>query len=295
MKNYSNKILVTGGNGQIASALRHHPSAKDFALIFRTREELDITDLHSIQQNILDFSPTIIINTAAYTAVDKAEQEKESALKINFDGAKNLAQICHEKNILLIHLSTDYVFSGEKNIPYLEEDIANPINYYGESKWLGEEAIRQHCEKHIILRVSGVFSEYGNNFFKTILHLAQTKNDISVVTDQMTCPTHANDIATTILTIAQHPIALGTYHYCSGNPTSWFEFATQIIAEIREKHIPIRLEKINRILSKDYPTLAKRPLYSILDCQKIKSDYGIIQSSGEKALDQVLKKLLKDK
>lgn len=276
MNNSLPKLLITGGNGQLAQALLHHARNNEFHLISCARNDLDIIDASAITTAIKQFAPDMIVNTAAYTAVDKAESEINAAQLVNHLGAKNLAIACAKQQIPLIHLSTDYVFNGKKTLPYQEEDATNPINVYGKSKCLGEEAVREHCQQHIILRVSGIFSTYGNNFFKTMLKLAQSKTDLRVIADQITCPTHADDIANAIFTIAKSKTAWGTYHFCSAPSTSWHEFAETILNR-----------KIKAITTSEYRTAAKRPPYSVLDCSKIKNVYGISQPSWKEAIEKI--------
>lgn len=282
-------ILCTGGNGQVSQALLHHPQAKFFRMQFCSHEQLDITDIDSIHQAVCYFKPRIIINTAAYTAVDQAEKEQEKAHLVNHYGAKNLSMVCEKFSIPLIHLSTDYVFDGKKSMPYHENDLSDPINVYGQSKYLGEEAIRKLCEKHLILRVSGIFSEYGNNFLKTILRLARTKKELHFVCNQITCPTYAGDIASALFTIANQLSTWGTYHYASHTPVSWYDFATAIIAE-EEKYESLLVNVIHAITSEKFNAPAKRPLFSALDCKKIGKDYGILQPSWSLAIKQLLAK-----
>lgn len=279
MTNSPRKILITGGNGQVANALRHHARAREFALTLLSRAEMDITHSDSIAHALQQYQPDIVINTAAYTAVDKAETEQESALEINHLGAANVAKMCQQHQIPLIHLSTDYVFDGSKNAPYLEDDSVNPINFYGHSKLLGEQAVRENCHQHIILRVSGVFGDYGNNFKKTMLRLAAERKELRIVADQLTCPTNANDIAGALLTLAGKLSHYGTYHYCSTPVTSWHAFANAVIAEARERGTLLLVENIAAITAAEYPTPAKRPAYSAFDCSKILRDYGIQQPS----------------
>jgi dTDP-4-dehydrorhamnose reductase len=276
MNNSLHKILITGGNGQLAQAFEHHPLASEFELINLTANDLDITDITSIEDSFGHFNPEIIVNTAAYTMVDQAEQEKEKALLTNHQGAENLAFVCEQYQIPLIHFSTDYIFDGKKNNPYTEEDAANPLNHYGKSKWLGEQAIRQHCEQHIILRVSGVFSEYRNNFYNTMQRLAKNKTPLRVITDQILCPTYAGDIAEAVFTIIKKDSIWGTYNFCSSPPTSWHQFAEAIL---QQKIFPIK--------TIDYPTAAARPAYSVLDCHKIANIYGIKQPSWKEALEKI--------
>lgn len=272
MKNYLPKILITGGNGQLAQALQHHPNAANFHTTICTRHELDITNPLSIDSIIRENKPNIIVNTAAYTAVDRAEEEQQLAMLVNHTGAKNLAIAGDKYHIPLIHLSTDYVFDGQSSTAYQEDDTVNPINTYGLSKYKGEQAIREYCPKHVILRVSGIYSQYGNNFVKTVHTLAQTKNELRIVTDQITCPTHANDIAQAIFTMAKNLKKFGTYHFCSNEPISWHDFA---------KHLT-NATTIRPVLSSEYQSAAKRPAYSVLNCRKIATDYGIKQPSWRK-------------
>lgn len=287
MSNCSLKLLITGGKGQLASALGHHPFASQHVLIPCSSQTLDITNPASIDQAITQFKPDVIINTAAYTAVDQAELEPELARRINAEGAKHLAMACQKNQIPLIHLSTDYIFDGTQQTPYLEEDLPHPINQYGKSKWEGEEAIRTHCENHLILRVSGIFSEFGNNFLKTMLRLAKEKKEWQVVTDQISCPTYAGDIAGVIFSLLDNP-CLGTFHYCSANPVSWHQFATAIIEHGRE-YFPLMVEKILPITSAAYQSPAKRPAHSVLDCTKLFLQAGTVQPSWENGIAQALK------
>ena len=189
-------------------------------------------------------------------------------------GALELAMACAEAQIPLIQLSTDYIFDGNQTSPYTETDPANPLNIYGESKWLGEEAVRQHLPEHIILRVSGVFSEFGSNFLKSILRLAKEKEELRIVTDQITCPTYAGEIASALFSIIDKTPAWGTYHYCSDKPISWYDFARAIVNEAK-KHTTISTKKINAIPTTDYPTPAKRPLNAVLDCSKAKAQLSL--------------------
>ena len=285
MTSCSLKILIVGGQGQLACALQAHPRASLFNLVAAPHALADLTNPHSLHDAIANHQPDVVINTAAYTAVDKAETEKELALNVNHLGSKNLAILCEQLKRPLIHLSTDYIFDGKQRQPYREEDEVNPINWYGESKWLGEQAIRQYCERHFILRVSGVFSEYGSNFFKTLLRLAKEKDPIRVVNDQITCPTYAGDIANVLFTLAEQEGAWGTYHYCSQEAASWYEFACAVIAQAA-KWQPLQTTRIQAITTKEYPTAAKRPPHSVLDCDKLYQQFNLIQPSWSHSLTQ---------
>jgi len=291
MNSYLPKILITGSNGQVGASLRQHSAASDFHLAACTREELDISDMASVQRALAAHTPDIIINTAAYTAVDKAEQEQQQCDRANHIGPRNLAIACRKQQIPLIHLSTDYIFPGTQSVPYREDDRANPVNYYGAAKWLGEQAIQEQCEQYIILRVSGVFSEHGSNFPKTILRLARERKQLRIVADQITCPTYAGDIAGTIFALAKNLSHWGTYHYCSRAPVSWHQFAVAIITEAG-RHEKLAVEEIAAITTATFPTAAKRPAYSVLDCGKIEKDYRIRQPSWKKALAVIVPQIL---
>lgn len=291
MTNYLPNILITGGNGQIGSVLQQTADLTTFKIRACSHKEMDITDSTSIQNAITRFSPDFLINTAAYTAVDKAEQNIIACLRVNQLGAKNLAIACKKNKIILIHLSTDYVFDGKKKTPYHEENTPHPINIYGETKWQGEQAIREYCEQHIILRVSGVFSEHGHNFVKTILQLAKEQEKLSIVGDQITCPTDAANIARVIYRMIKQPSKYGTFHYCDLQPVSWYQFAVAIIEEAK-KYQSLSVKEVTAISMLARPTLAKRPAYSVLDCNKLKKNYGIEQHFWKQGLKRVINKLL---
>ena len=259
-------ILVTGGNGQLASCIKDvEKQYDDLNIIYTYHLELDICELNQIQ-TFFKSNPQInyCINCAAYTAVDKAETEAEKAFEINATGAKNLAQVCNDHAAILIHVSTDFVFDGEKNEPYTETDAANPISVYGASKLQGEVEIQQALKEYFIIRTSWLYSEYGNNFMKTMLRLAETRDGISVVSDQIGTPTYAGDLAEIIIQIINTKTEkYGIYHYSNEGVASWFEFAKEIF-KLTENKI-----KVNPIPSIEYLTPAKRPKYSVLDKKKI--------------------------
>ncbi|SFC96045.1 dTDP-4-dehydrorhamnose reductase [Algibacter pectinivorans] len=279
-------ILITGGNGQLASCI------KDLAIdyvnlnfIFTDFLDLDITNLNQLNNFFNTASNDIqyCINCAAYTAVDKAEKESEKAIKINTEGSKNLALACLKHNITLIHVSTDFVFDGKGKTPYLETDPALPISVYGETKLKGEQEIEQILTKYFIFRTSWLYSEHGNNFMKTMLKLAETKNELSVVSDQFGTPTYAKDLAKLIVhTITSKSVDYGVYHYSNIGSISWFDFAKAIFEENRT---PI---KINAITTSEFPTLAKRPAYSVLDKSKIRKMLNIEIPNWRESLKQAL-------
>jgi dTDP-4-dehydrorhamnose reductase len=286
-------VLITGADGQVAWDLLRQANPAKVTVIAFNKNKLDITNALLVNQTIEALKPDLVINLAAYTQVDQAEDDILRAFAVNRDGAKNLAIACEKIHCSLLHVSTDYVFDGEGNRPYLETSTANPLSVYGKSKWEGEEAIRQHCKQHIILRMSAVFGFCGQNFVKTMLRLAQTKEVLHVVSDQITCPTAAADIAKVLWELAEKNQAeetCGTYHFCGSNPVSWHEFATTIISQ-GKKHFTLQTRQIEAIPASAYPTRAKRPNYSVLNCQQLETDFNIRQACWEDSLAQVLTEL----
>lgn len=282
------KVLLTGANGQLGCCfIDKFPI--DWILLATDSQQLDITDNLAVNNFINEHRPDVIVNAAAYTAVDMAEDEQDLAYQVNTVGPKNLAIAAQKYNAKFIHVSTDYVFDGTKNIPYTEEDTTNPINIYGKTKRNGEVAILNNNPSAIIIRTSWVFSEYGNNFVKTMLKLASNKSELSIINDQLGCPTYAGDIANTILTIIMNECDGGIYHYCGDQSITWFKFASKIFL-ITEKLNPITTKKITLkpILTSGYPTKAKRPLYSVLNMNKIEKIAGIKASDWNNALVHVI-------
>lgn len=290
MNIYSPKILVTGCNGQMGKALQYRADANKFQIIPCTHSMMEITDINSIEANINKYIPDIIINAAAYNSVDLAEQEIHACFNTNYNGAQNLAITCEKYQLPLIHLSTNYIFDGKKTTPYTENDLAQPINMYGKSKLLGENAIRTHCKHHLIIRISAIFSAYGDNFLKTIFQRITEQNELRVVSDQHTCPTFAEDIADSIFSIIeQHPTHWGTYHYCSARAISWYEFAEEIF---KIGNLTSHGKTLKAITTDELASIAIRPAYSVLDCNKIKTDFGISQSLWENKLEKIIRTLM---
>ncbi len=283
------KIFLTGGNGQLAYDLKRQMHVRAIDYSAPTRQELDITNREQVLAALKYTKPAVVVNTAAYTLVDKAEQDAESAFAVNQVGAKNLAQACDELSIPLIHVSTDYVFDGKKQKPYLETDAVQPLSIYGESKWRGEQEVQQYCEKHIILRVSGVFGVHGNNFVKTILRLGKERDELRIVADQTICPTPASDIADLILTQSSH-LQWGLYHYCSEGQVSWYNFANAIFAEAQQ-YTKFAVKKIHAISTAEYPTAAQRPAYSVLACEKVTSTFNFKPIHWQKGLVNVIQSI----
>lgn len=283
------KVLVTGGGGQIATAiLEVFPTA--WEVLALQRDVCDVTKGQVIQSFINSFSPDVIINTAAFTAVDAAEKNPEHAFDVNATAVAVLATACHTNHIPLVHFSTDYVFDGIKNAAYVETDQPNPLNVYGLSKLKGEIFIREICPSHIILRVSSVFSAYKNNFVKTILKLAEREEVLRVVSDQIHCPTSALSIAVVLKKILMQlsDKSLGTYHYCQTPAVSWYEFAEKII-EFGQKYKTLKIKRIEPITAIEFNAPAIRPSFSTLNCDKIMDCFGVCQSSWVEDLETIIR------
>lgn len=281
------KILITGGQGQLAYELEHLATQHD--VIVLTHTQLDITQHSAVQQAFDTYHPDVVINAAAYTKVDLAEQHSEQAYAVNCTGAKNIAMACTQIHIPLLHVSTDYVFDGTKSSPYLETDPVSPINTYGITKWQGEEVVREYCPQHIILRVSSVFGRHGQNFVKTILRLANERETLRIVSDQTMCPTPAYAIAETLLNIINKP-QWGTYHYCGSEPVTWYDFANLIVQQAKE-HTSLRVKHIEPITTADFPTAAIRPAYSVLDCTQFENNFNIKRPHWQTGLKNVITEL----
>jgi dTDP-4-dehydrorhamnose reductase len=278
-------VLVTGANGQLGQAIQsvvgNYPSI-DF--VFCSSSELNITDKNNCETIFKKYKPQFCINAAAYTAVDKAESEPENAYAINVIGAQNVAEVCKAYNTTLLHVSTDFVFDGLANQPYLEDDVPNPTGVYGETKLQGEQAILKTWEKYFIVRTSWVYSQFANNFMKTMIRLASERDSLSVVSDQIGTPTNAVDLAECLLTIITFDIRhstfdhYGIYNYSNEGQCSWYDFAKEIF---KVNNISINLQPIPTTA---YPTPAKRPAYSVLDKSKIKTVFGITISNWQEHL-----------
>ncbi|MCG7496864.1 dTDP-4-dehydrorhamnose reductase [Vibrio sp. Of7-15] len=287
------RVLITGCNGQVGHCLVTQLSKRvNTTVLSLDKQHLDITDQEAVRSMVHEFQPEIIINAAAYTAVDKAESEVELSYAINRDGPKYLASAAQEVGAAILHISTDYVFEGNKVGEYYESDITSPQGVYGESKLAGELAVIENCEQHIILRTAWVFGENGNNFVKTMLRLGTDRNELSIVGDQCGGPTYAGDIAAALIQIAEAVVAegsveYGVYHFSGFPYVSWFEFA-QAIFGAAEKHNVINLPpKLISIGTAQYPTPAKRPSNSKLDMDKISRAFSIKASDWQAALENI--------
>ena len=275
------KILVTGANGQLGQCLQKISSQfEEFEFIFTDSETLDITIKEEVNDFFWQNAPDFCINAAAYTAVDLAETDIEKAFLVNADGTENLAEACAENNAQFIHVSTDYVFDGENNLSYTEEDFTNPLGVYGASKLAGDELALEVNPCSVIFRTSWVYSEFGKNFVKTMLSLFATKEELNIVADQFGQPTNANDLAEAIMKIIKsEKITPGIFNFSNLGRISWFDFAEKI-AELSDAKI-----KLNAIETSQYPTPAKRPKNSVLDLDKISKTYAIQLKSWEESLE----------
>jgi dTDP-4-dehydrorhamnose reductase len=292
------KILVTGVNGQVGHELIQAlaPLGQVIAL---TREDLDLTQLRQIQAVLEQYQPTIIVNPAAYTAVDKAESDNETAYQVNQFAPQIMAEWAAKHDALLIHYSTDYVFDGTKESAYNESDLTNPQSVYGRSKYLGEQAIRQAQAKHFILRTSWVFGVHGNNFIKTILRLAKERSSLNIVNDQHGAPTSATLIAKMTYQLIDlyiknnQIINYGTYHLSAAGQTTWYDYARFIVQTALENGTSLALtaNEIHGIPSSSYPVPAKRPTNSRLNCDKLTGYVQVVLPPWQQDVAQVIAQL----
>lgn len=277
------KIVVIGGNGQLGSCIRKiAPNFEsNYEFVFADSKMVDITNEDLVQSFIADQKPDFCINASAYTAVDLAEKEVDKAYAVNAEGVGYLAEACKQNKTVFIHVSTDYVFDGETNIDYSEDNFTNPIGVYGESKRKGEELALENNPQTIILRTSWLYSEFNKNFVKTMLNLFAQKEELGIVGDQYGQPTNANDLAEAIMTIIENPYkTYGIFHYSNYPETTWFEFAKKI-AEFSNSKI-----KLNALNTEQYPTPAKRPKRSTMSLDKIEEIYKIKPKHWENSLEE---------
>jgi dTDP-4-dehydrorhamnose reductase len=290
------RVLVLGGSGQVGTELLALPRPSSVDVVAPSRSVLNLEDQKAITKRIAEENWDVVINASGYTNVDAAESDEAHAFKINAQAVAQLADETGKREIPVIHISTDYVFDGTKDEPYLEIDDPSPINTYGRSKLAGEQALRSTNPRHIILRTSWVYSPYGKNFVKTILRLAQSQVRLNIVADQLGCPTAAYDIARIslelALTCARQPrhVSYGLYHCAGAEGTSWFEFATAVvqIAGSRLSKIP----EVVPIQTDDYPTIAQRPPNSRLDSTLLLHSFGLIPRSWRAVLPKMIAQLL---
>lgn len=290
------RVLVCGAGGQLGRELLRLAPAFPLEVGGVSREHLDVTCEAGVRSALAQWRPDLVINAAAYTKVDAAEQDPEAAYAVNRDGVANLAKVAAERDIPVLHVSTDYVFSGAAHAAYRESDPTGPGSVYGASKLAGEAVLRETLERHLIVRTSWVFSAYGNNFVKSMLRLGRERETLAVVGDQIGCPTYAGAIAEALLVLAtryaqEGTLAWGLYHY-SGTPAcSWYLFAREILRAAHAAGLLPRLPNVTPIATADYPAPACRPAWSVLDCTSFQTTFGIVPRHWSDDLRQVIGQL----
>lgn len=289
------KVLVIGATGQVGqSVVLLAQQDSDFELITPDQKTLDINNEKMIVVALAQHQPDYVINAAAYTDVEKAEDDKDACYALNGDAVGKLARACERSHVPLLHLSTDYIFDGLQSLPYIEEDEATPLSVYGMSKLEGEKQLKENMSHYILLRVCGVFSPWRKNFVKTIFNAFKQGKELRVINDQYCCPTGAHDIARVLLAIVKQlhcgANAWGTYHYVAADVTTWHGFAESIVHEAA-KQLKCKNVAIAPIKTSEYPTKAKRPSNSVLSCQKILNTFGIQQRSWQEDLVSVVHEL----
>ena len=285
-------ILILGQNGQVGNELKVLSTSYDYNFFFTDRSSVDICDFSQVKSFIVNNSIDVIVNASAYTSVDKAEDEKALADEVNHKAVENLAVLAKEFSLKLIHISTDYVFDGKNHKPYVEDDEVSPQGVYGSSKLLGEQALEKINPKNsIIIRTSWVYSSFGNNFVKTMLKLGKERDALTVIFDQVGTPTYARDLAKTILDIIPKITNnnVEIYHYSNEGVLSWYDFAKEIMKMVKLDC------QISPIETKDYPTPASRPHYSLLNKAKIKEKFNLEIPYWKDSLESCLKELGKRK
>lgn len=272
-------VVVFGANGQLGRSLQEETKTLLQTFYFLDSRQVDITDNDRVRDVFDALKPNYCINAAAYTAVDLAESHREDAELVNHLAVQNIAQACLRYDTTLIHISTDFVFDGEKKSPYTEDDTPNPLSVYGQSKRLGELEIIEAMTKFFIVRTSWLYSDFGHNFKKTILRLSEEREEISVVNDQYGSPTHAKDLAVALVyMVFSGSTNYGIYHFCNERETSWYEFAKKILEYNKKTTV------VNPIASEQYITRAKRPRYSVLDTKKIRNEFNLVIRPWDEAL-----------
>ncbi len=281
-------ILVTGSNGQLGKELQQLASSYPaYRFVFASREDLKLHHFGLVENFFVGLNPQYCINCAAYTAVDRAESEQDMAMLVNGEAVGNLAAICKKFNTKLIHISTDYVFDGESETPYQPDDATGPVSMYGISKLKGEELCMRENADAIIIRTAWVYSEFGNNFVKTMMRLMNERPEIKVVNDQIGAPTYAADLAKACLDIiASNKWQSGMYHYSNSGKISWYDFAVAIKEMIGSDCI------VHPIPTTDYPTPAKRPKFSLLDTSKIKEVFNVNVPEWKESLGRCIRRIL---
>jgi dTDP-4-dehydrorhamnose reductase len=290
------RVVLVGSQGQVGWEIAQVLNAiADYEIVALNRSELDFTQTEAIVPLITQLQPDIIINAAAYTAVDKAESEPDLAFQLNAVAPQHLAKAASQLAAALVHISTDYVFDGHKNRPYQPEDPTHPLGVYGQSKLAGEKAIQTACDRHAIVRTAWVYGTYGKaNFVKTMLRLGADREQLRVVYDQLGSPTWAFDLASAIVSFLPHlaPQTYGLYHYTNSGVISWYDFAMAIFEEAEALGLPLQVNHIEPITSDQYPTPAVRPAYSVLSGQKLAQVLGKTAPYWRTSLRKMLQQLV---
>ncbi len=304
------KVCILGANGQIGNELGksiydhskfYLSSISDINICKLSRDDFDFKDFEKLEKALNDFSPNVLINAAAYTDVDNAEDNEAETYKINSELPRKLGEICSKLDSILVHISTDYVFNGNSSQPYNEEDNIDPIGIYGKSKFDGENNIRKLCKKHIIIRTAWVFGNKGKNFVKTMIQLGKNQNEINVVKDQIGSPTSVSSISNAISIIifkmqnsGIEDKRWGTYHFCGLPYVSWADFATEIFEQAHDKGLISSTVSVKRISSHQFKSKARRPKNSKLECKKIELNFGLKYDNWKKSLDILLRSWVKE-
>lgn len=285
------RVTIIGTSGQLATELRRRPWSA--GLVALPAEKVDVADAAATRALLDRQQPDLVVNASAYTAVDRAETESERAFAVNESGPRTLAEWCEQRGAALIHVSTDYVFNGQKVGAYVEDDSTAPLGVYGASKLAGEAAIRAALPRHVMLRTSWVFSAHGQNFVKTMLRLARERDELRVVGDQLGRPTGAADLADAVLRVAARiqagSTSWGTFHFAGADATSWHGFAQAIVLE-QAPHTK-REPRVTAITTADYPTPAKRPANSVLDTTRFENTFGLSPRPWRDGLHEVVQEL----
>ena len=292
------RILLTGAKGQLGCEIVGQSRGSGIHVDATDLPETDISRSDQARNAVHDYRPDLVINAAAYTAVDRAEAEEDIAFQVNAHGPKYLAETCEAAGIPMIHISTDYVFAGTRETPYSEDDPLSPVGIYGQSKAQGETFVRDILNRHIIIRTSWLYGVYGHNFVKTMLRLGAEQEEIKVVADQRGCPTSAADLAAAVLVVANHVNRghmsdWGTYHYCGKGETTWFDFAETIFQQAR-KHTALAVTRVVPISTASFGAPAPRPCFSVLSCQRIRQRFGIAQRPWLDSLDETITRIFSD-
>ena len=275
-----------------------NPGNSNLRIVGTDLPDTDITRADHVRGAIAEVQPELVINAAAYTTVDKAEEDAAAAFRVNAVGAKLLADVCETSGTPMIHISTDYVFDGTGETPYSEDAPLSPVGVYGISKAQGETHVRNHLERHIIVRTSWLYGVFGHNFVKTMLKVGTQREEIGVIVDQRGCPTNAGDFAAALLSVAEQ-IGLGdvsnwgTYHYCGKGETTWYHFA-EAIFETARHHIPLKVTRVIPISTESFGAPAPRPAYSALSCERIRQSFGIDQRPWRDSLNNTVVRILSE-